>query len=133
MCCECLSSSVYQCTRSLRLSVLFFIPSQRFPCFAFSCAFNRPPWISCNSPCFLVPKQAAKLPLSGAFSQSVEMLLPNYCQFGSNKLIKILYMFEHSLYQHTSHNNSYIYSLGYSIWSNCYNYQTCIRQLLTFL
>ena len=31
-----------------------------------------------------------KLPFSGAFSQSIEILLPGNChQFGSNKLIKI--------------------------------------------
>ena len=35
-------------------------------------------------------KEGAKLPISGATPQSVEMLLPgNCCQFGSKKLIKI--------------------------------------------
>ena len=46
-----------------------------------------------------------KLPFSGPFSQSIEILLSGNCQFGSNKLIKILTGLEVSYID----SSSYIY------------------------
>ena len=49
------------------------------------------------------------MPFFGAFSQSIEVLLPgNYCQFGSNKLIKILTVLDVSFID-TFINPNFIY------------------------
>ena len=72
------------------------VPEISPPCFL------TPPyhqWISCNpftsSPLILMYKVSGKTAILWSISQSIEILLPGNCgQFGSNKLIKILYRFE---------------------------------------
>ena len=70
-------------------------PPPRFPTLLSPAALIYPPCISCKRgtppPLIVMCRIRHKRTFSGAFSQSVEISFPcNCCQFGSNKLIKIL-------------------------------------------
>ena len=93
------------------LSVLLFIQTQRFSCFALFYLPNLPPHgfhATRLLPLPLIPRKTAIL--HSVFNQSIETLLPsNGYQFDSNKLIQILYRFGHFSYQQ------------FHKWFNAYN------------
>ena len=75
------------------------VPTLLFPA-PKSATSGFPGTLLSSPPLIRMHKRSCKLPFSGEFSQSVKVLLPGNChQFGSDKLIKILYRFGHFLRQ----------------------------------